>query len=689
MSIVRMNLGAAVRLVDAYSGVSDDIDRARSSLLGPVTAATGMLGRAPSELAGHLLELARRLDTDAEELSWRVDYLIALGGQPLGGGRFEASLPARPHGLRDIFTHELLARLEAPEDLTDLEIALLLTELQIRAAAEPGVAFLAVNTLGPDGLDRMVGRVADLMQDELQDATRAWDARIWDDTEAAKFDEDLLAEQGWVAAWRGPSPGRSILEPLSLLVATATRHPGPPAWLEAHLLPDDATGAEVLRTQLLLSGGRWDAGLLENTWSWLLDLDPSALAIASASVPGNMAGHGAWFQPPIFSDMADPVQVVLAAIGRNPAAAWGFATGTWGRPTVDLGFDRRELADELFWPTDSYLPSSQVQVLDQLDRGQALVFQGASAHLGTLPPERHDQVLTETWPSFLQLMELVAEGDVPGDQTRMSVALLTNWRWPQLARFGPDGDNGSRRFFSELVRNDEALAVLAMGLGSYTQPIVDQATLAHVDGRPVEYFGNRIAFAWQHLFAGLDEAGGVKTEDLGIISRALSALGGFGVKQAATSLGVAGGVPGLVITFTGAEILRAAVGHIVPGAQPLGVPEGDDYFRLFFFPTTSVAGSDSLPIREVTTFQVDVANALLSSDPTLVAALAETRWVVDGRIVAPQGPADAAAFATWFGELTTDGGAAWLDPVANQQFTDAHAEVSAELANQVELGVDH
>ncbi|MDH3754722.1 MAG: hypothetical protein OEU32_12690, partial [Acidimicrobiia bacterium] len=587
-------------------------------------------------------------------------------------------VPNRPFAPREQPTPMQIAALDSTDDLGDRELLSIVTELNVRGVLDPSVAAHVLDQLGPEGLDALLRRIAIATDEQIELSNHDY---LDDDS---GLDRNELRDNGitFAAAWEQQGdPARMLMEAVATLGALASTAPNPPAWLLDVVVPSDPTDSDFIKMALLLSAGRWHADVLEAAWASMA-ANTDELALANDWLPGdrgNIAGQPDYAH--IYADLTDLPSMVLEAIGRNPDAAWRFLAGTWSGPSPTVLFDDRTFRETFM---DTYTQThTDWRIGSRQDAGAAAVIRGGEAHLNSLPPFTRQRAIDESWPAmFRDLMTDVGKFGSPGDETRQSLAGLTNWYWPALSTIRPGGDQLADEFFADLVRNDEALALLALGLGGYTVPITQQAAAAIATGEPVSSDRVALANAWDHLFAGLTEAGRDEPEQFAIISSALKTLIAYGVKSGTKVVGLSGGLPGVIITWGAGTLTSALVDAIVEDDETAATSAADIFVDAFR-PQGNVETPAGSLVARAGDLDIALAQAILAARPDLVAEVSPSRWIVDGELVAPADGGDDGAFSAWLQDLTRGTGGAWSDEGAAAIFEDLHATSAATIRNEV------
>ena len=604
-SLVRFRLAECGELVGRYELAATDAADLRARIAGHVSAAWRALGVIPSSAVGALLrfgDLPDDLAADGDELEWRLE--LARHGVLAGDDRtVVASVPERDATLAHLTGAALAERIR---DASPDQLLPLLREALTRSVLAPASGAELLTTLGAEGV--IVVQLGQILA--WHDATRL--AAAYGEP-TPPFDDRALAMLSDVAGRASHTEGgRRFLR--SLVVDDESRY-------RSAFEREGADGAIALH--LLLYSGTFDPWALDqiSTWYAEAELLGDGWGVVTRSRPVHL-----W--PAV--RLADRHEALYSALARTPEAAFAH-------------LDRVGV--------DSVLR-------DDADHGTAELLAAAlHDHVLDVPADwRRGEEL------FREIMLAIVERGEPAEIKR-ALATITNLHLDHLVPGSSlPGDDWSVvhpeldedvivEFLDDLVRDDVALGILAVGMTGYLEQLVGHEFSRHADEladvppRFLAELGHEVAYAWGMLFEAMETAGRDTDEGAAIFALAFSLAWNVGV--AAVTL--PGGVPGALVGWP----LSQVASYLEREIRALGdAPDIRD-------PAQLVAGLAHADGSHHTPLDWMIADALLAH-PSVLRQLGvppggswtAVRWVgADGHLVLPTTQTDRVDFAAWFDQL--------------------------------------
>lgn len=596
MSVVRMQTGRARQLLAAYGRAVGDLAALSAEVEAPYREGHDLLER-PVAQQGLLYALhwqQRSLSQDRADLLWRLEYLLAADAEPLADGSIRVDVPDRDRAMA-LLTISALADLVSDGDVETRGAAL--HEVLIRSFLDPAAAGAFVDALGTDALGSLT-----------------YDAFVGLDGAgplAATVGLDEYRERQ-AEGHEPPDPFATVLQPLAqiLSIALADGH-GP-------------TGAHI---DALVAGSDGEVGVSLGAFPWSAEWSVRQLQF--------LAGAGMVFPPPL----AEQVAVSLARPGDDLNHHPLILAPQIGSPLaallVLLGDPRHEAST---WV------SGTPQVTDAVvlaDGRQADIAAQVLVELLLLDHEGQLALDPATTAVMARLIDVVGEHEIAGELRVALAAVLAVDLAPVLQR----GDHDRIvAFLAEVIRDDDALSVLAYGFAGH---LADEAgtsfaDVVGADGVDFETIDGRFDvaayFAWDRFTDALDAAGRDEL-DLGLLTGVIKLGFGQGVKH----LGYAGpatAVASFVFGELVSRVVSAAESRTGEEVSIDGVIEE----------LVQLDGHASGPVTWM------LANEMLRHPDTAAAfdldlvAFGASPHVVDGQLVLPGPSDDAEAFAEWFEE---------------------------------------
>jgi hypothetical protein len=579
---------------------------------------------------GHLTALGEQLQSDHDDLAWRVAYVEALGtdGMP-------TRIPLRRHHLQGASVIALVAMLDG--DDADAALA----ELMIRAVRDPEASRAIADALGADGVEALRDdlhhdMVAVALGYHLHPSTRHAEGDDSMEAVASGFDERLQIYGALLASFSHHDEGRAVLEEVFHLAS-----------------PDSSTN--FLPVALL--HGDWEETFLSDLYERVFD-SPSDFWGGFGRLTGAM---GLIEGELLFPRLTDPHTVLLEAIGRQPELA--------RRLVFEGDAFRRLMEFDDYGAFGGYDvgsgDQSRMQAGSRLGDGLAALFEAALVDPGN----------TEAIFAFLgggsRIDERGFEVHIPGlfhdiaelglprsPELRQVLADVWNLQWHNLAHLGNDvrpTDDVGGAVLAEIFQNETARLEVMAGFGAYVE-ILYAGAFAEGGDVALDRAGVGTLRAFQHIDHALDELQPSST-DRSLLRSAFRAGAGHGARQLVPWLAGPKTWATVAAGFVVSETLSAIADVALPDDRSQ-YPTSRSVLHDLFVAEPEHSGPP-LP----TTAEVIFANAAMAAHPDLAADVEASRWLVDGVIVPPSGD-DAAAlddYGFWFGRNFT--GDAALQPL--------------------------
>lgn len=398
------------------------------------------------------------------------------------------------------------------------------------------------------------------------------------------------------------------------------------------ILLDPGGVSESSLAVLLAAASRSEAGLNQDVLEFLLPTD-STHAARRIALFGRLLGQ-AQFSDPVTTAAAvwatDPthqphIGLAMTKYGTNfAAAALGAVAATGASAALFLTSpDASRSLSAISTPEAAF----EIQV--EGDEATASLIDAVveAATAGTMTPHQSFEV----WESMRQHLERTP---LPGAQSRLALAELTNLHWDEIRLLSTDS---TIPVFSELARDDVALATVSLELGARSVPLIAEAADDMYGGGNIAVHVEALASTYQHLFEGIhaydagDSAGGLVASALDTAISAAAVPGGPAVAWVAKSAG------------------RELVSHVIVADHPKNIGTPREMFEHEFSPSNTAVPGGLYPT--VSAFELQVLNQVLIVDPDLANDLGEGPWFDGSQVIPPDAPSD--EFAEWFARATS------------------------------------
>jgi hypothetical protein len=263
--------------------------------------------------------------------------------------------------------------------------------------------------------------------------------------------------------------------------------------------------------------------------------------------------------------------------------------------------------------------------------------ESTAALLDAVIAARTEGTLTaaQSFEVWLSIAEHASDSFLPGEQSLVALARLTNLHWDEIGALSPGWTRG---LFAELASDERALATVSLGLGSRSVPLITEAAelirLNQDASEPVE----TLARDYSHVFTGL-------------AAQRHGSSGGLVISAVDTAIAAAVGRAGPAATWLTTAVTDELLDAVIESDHPHDVTTPHELFEHEFHPSDPAVPGGRYPA--VSGFQIQVPNEVLRVEPRLATCLSRNQWFDGSAVTPPATPSD--EFARWFARTTSGG----------------------------------